>query len=48
LTLVPPKYYGNEIYYIPFDASRLALQHDIVALSILKMSPYPSWFFAQL
>jgi len=44
-TLVPLKCYGNEIYYIPFDASRLVLQHGISDLSILDRSSYPTGFF---
>jgi hypothetical protein len=40
LTLVPSKYYGNGIYYIPFGASRLALQRDIADFSIRNRLHY--------
>jgi hypothetical protein len=34
------KPYENMIYYIPFGAPRLALQHGIFGFSILNESPY--------
>ncbi len=45
LTSMHPKSDRNKLYYIPFDASRRALQDGIFGLSILNWSPYPSWSF---
>ena len=45
MTLVSSKYYGNEVYYIPFDAPWPALQHGISGVLIVNMSPYPTGSF---
>jgi hypothetical protein len=42
LTLVHSKSYESKLYYIPFDASRRALQGGIFGFSILNGSPYPT------
>jgi hypothetical protein len=36
LTLVQSKSYENKLYYIPFDASRRALQRGVFGFSILN------------
>jgi hypothetical protein len=45
LTLVHPKSYENKLYYIPFDASRRALQNGVFGFSTVDRSPYPSVSF---
>ena len=43
-SLVPSKSYENKIYYISFDASRLALQHGVIGFIILNKSPNRTGF----
>ncbi len=45
LTLVHPKSYESKLYYIPFDASRRALQNGVFGFSTLDTSPYPTGSF---
>ncbi len=42
LTLVHSKSYENKLFYIPFDASRRALQDYVFRFSILDRSPNPT------
>ena len=48
LILVSWKSHRNKIYYIPFDAPCLALQHGIFNFSILNRSPYSTGSFVEL